>query len=287
MGENVEVVPFTSEEDWLAARRGKITATRIAKLANGGAAARVAVAKDMDGDSPPFTNQFMEWGKEREPYLIGYLNFVYDIEPSRDLYVCGDYAATPDGITYGMDGELTLAEVKTTVKPLGATPEELRQVNPQYYDQVCWAAGVCGATSTVFAWELHENFVPVRTEHFVIPFDSDRFAELKEIADEFMAWKQDGGRSTEWDEFMAEYAIARRELDTAKERVAALEEELRERAGGKDLKLVTAFGNISLSTPKPTTRFDYTAYRKDHPDLVAPYMKTSGGGKQTLRITLK
>jgi hypothetical protein len=64
--------------------------------------------------------------------------------------------ATPDGVAV-LDGQVVLAEIKTTNKPWRSIPRS-------YLRQVWWQQYVVGAERTLLVWEQHADFVPVGAE---------------------------------------------------------------------------------------------------------------------------
>ena len=277
----VEIIPRTSEDQWLEARRSRVTATDIGRLANGGPASWAAVKAEKHGARGFTGNRYTEWGHEREPVIVAHLTFLYGVEPNDALFVSGDRAATPDGVS-----EDALAEVKTTVRPW-ADLDHLRASQPKYYDQVQWAQLVVEREKTWFAFEPHENFIPGDVEHFLIPRDEERIKELIEVEAEFREYLETDEQAGEWDEFMARYVEAEAAAREAQAVVEAMKEELREKLGDRELSAKTAFGSISYSMPKPRSTFDQAAFRKAHADLAEQFTRLVPAKAPTLRITVK
>ncbi len=276
-----EVIARESEEQWLEARRSRVTATDIGRLANGGPSVFAAVKAEKNGYRGFRGNRYTDWGHEREPVILGHLGFLHGIEPNDALYVNGARGATPDGISDG-----ATAEVKTTVKPWAGL-DALRSDKPQYYDQSQWAQLVCERTRTWFGYEPHENFIPGNVECFEIPRDDERIAELVEVEARFLEYLHSEEQTGEWDEFMARYYEADAILKEAQAAVDALKDEFREAAGERELSAKTPFGSISYSTPKPRASFDQTAFKKAHADLAEQFTKLVPAKAPTLRITPK
>lgn len=276
---STKIIETTDTEQWLEARRNYITASDMGKLANGGPSAWAAVKAAKYGEQGFTGNVYTEWGHEREPVMMGYLAFLFDIEANSNLYVSGKRAATPDGISDTM-----LAEVKTTVKPW-ADLDDLRATRPQYYDQVQWAQLVCERDKTIFGFEPHQNFVPAPFEHFEIGRDEKRIQELIEIEEKFWEYLEEETVSNEFDEFMARYSTALAVLKEAEASVEELKAEIHERLGDKEVSLETAFGKITRSRQKPSNRFDSTGFRKAHPDLAKEFTVQTKP-KQEFRLTI-
>ena len=154
---SVEIIPRESEEQWLAERMTRITATDIGRLANGGPSVFAAVKAEKHGVRSFFGNRYTEWGHEREPLIVSHLEFEYDLVANDALYVNGGRAATPDAVANGL-----LGEVKTTVTDWwqgddASTILELRRVKPQYLDQSLWAQDVAEVDRTVFGRQLRHH----------------------------------------------------------------------------------------------------------------------------------
>ena len=151
------VTDGTDEQAWLRARSRGITATDVAKLNSVNAIPNAALEK-LRGST--FSgNVFTDHGKAREPVIAAWVQEEFGIAPSSALFHSEAeprHLATPDGIGV-VDGALVLAEIKTSGKPFEGVPAG-------YLRQVYWQQYVLGAERTLFAWEQHENFVPIADE---------------------------------------------------------------------------------------------------------------------------
>lgn len=272
----------TDRATWLHARLSGATATDIASLHHGGASARASLLAEKRGKINTFTgNAYTDHGHAREAYVLGWVETMFDIHPSTKLVAAADnprHMATPDGI-----GDDAGAEGKTTSKPWPARDD----VPPRYITQCQWGMRVTGFDRWLFAWEEHKNFIPTHMEPkwFWIDRDDALIAELTDIADEFLSELDSPYQPTKYDELIATYnqrravvQIAQADLD---ETDAALRELL---AGVVSEKVVTPFGNLTWSTPKPRETFDSTRFRVEHPDMFALYVKESQA-KPSLRVT--
>lgn len=282
-----EVIPRTSEEQWLAERMKRVTATDIGRLANGGPSVFAAVKAEKGGARTFFGNRYTDWGNEREPLIVSHLEFTHDLIGNDSLYVNGGRAATPDAVADGL-----LGEVKTTVTDWWqgdetSTLTELRRVKPQYMDQVLWAQDVAEVERTVFAWEPHENFIPGQIRQVMVSADPKRLAELAEVEARFLEYLTADEQSGEWDEFMARYAEIEAIAAEAQAEVDGMKAELRERLGDTELAAETPFGRISYSMPKPRATFDASAFKKAHAELAEQFTKLVPAKAPTLRITTK
>jgi hypothetical protein len=149
------VADSTDRAAWLRARNQGITATDVAKLSTPKSIVNAAHDK-MHGTS--FTgNSYTDHGRAREPVIAAWVLENHGIEPSTNLFRSPSHArhlATPDGVGVAANGDLHLAEIKTTSKPWRSIPRS-------YLRQVWWQQYVLGADRTLLVWEQHVDFVPV------------------------------------------------------------------------------------------------------------------------------
>lgn len=279
------ILESVNREEWLEQRRGYVTATDIARLSRGGPATWAAIrAEKVTGLRTFHGNWYTEWGNEREPYIVDLLGFAYDVTPNDQVHVLDGtlWAATPDAISDTRTGE-----VKTSVKPLGQAPDELRKIKPDYSDQVQWAMLAADRGECAFGWELNDGFTPAPGATFLIPRDDDHIERLVETAEEFLAYLTEGETPGAYDDLIAEYA----EVTAEKAEVVAREKDvldrIRERAGDDDLAVKSPLGSISLAFPKARATFDSTAFKAADPDTYAQYVKATPPAQRTLRVTPK
>lgn len=279
------ILERTSDAEWFEQRRQHVTATDVARLAHGGPATWAAVkAEKRTGQRAFVGNRFTEWGKEREPVIAEYVQFAHDVAPNDRVFVLDgtQWSATPDGATGKRGGEY-----KTTNRPWEIwKPADLRDVKPVYYDQVQWAQLVGEFEDTAFAWEVHENFVPVEMKSIIIPRDEERINELVEVALRFVDFLAEDEQPSEFGDLIAAYAERKAEVLAAQEALAQVEKQIRDRAGDRDVSEVTPYGKLSYTWPKPRETFDAARFKKEHKELAAEYVKTTAPKAQTLRITL-
>lgn len=282
------LLEFDSEQEWLEARKRYFTATMMADLATGGSGARERVYRDRHGLSKPFAgNEFTRWGHEREMVLVNYAREHVDsrLVHSADLYVSPeieDAACTPDAVGTYEDGTVAvLAEAKTTKSMWW----KLEDVPDRYLWQVQWQLLVTGAEACVLVFEYHEDFEPQGVDYFLIRPDKDMQDRLVAL----LARQKD---------FEAEHVEARlpdffadrvRELSKLKEQARALEDELkaeiREFTGGEDFSYSDDDVQVTLSTPKPSARFQTAEFKKAEPELYKRFVKAGKAPAQ--RVTLK
>ncbi len=101
-------------------------------------------------------NGYTQHGNEREPFMLR----AYNIRQNHIMFRSEHnprHLATPDGIILGGNGEIVLAQCKTTSK-------QFRTIPLAYKRQCWWEQYVMGAERTLFIWEVHENYRPLGLE---------------------------------------------------------------------------------------------------------------------------
>jgi hypothetical protein len=176
------VANSTDRVAWLRARSQGITATDVAKLAS--LKSVRGAAYDKFNGTGFGGNPYTDHGRAREPKIAAWVHSTHGIEPSTDLFHArGErrHLATPDGVAVADNGELLLAEIKTTSKPWRSIPRS-------YLRQVWWQQYVLGAERTLLVWEEHRDFVPVDAEPQCrwIDRDEDQIAILVGYANKLM-----------------------------------------------------------------------------------------------------
>lgn len=282
------LLEFDSEQEWLEARKRYFTATMMADLATGGSGARERVYRDRRGLSKPFAgNSYTQWGHEREPVLVNYAREHVDsrLEHNTGLYVSTQIegaACTPDAVGCREDGTVAvLAEAKTT-KNMWWKRED---VPDRYLWQIQWQLLVTGAEACVLVFEYHEDFVPQGVDYFLIRPDKDTQERLLAL----LARQKD---------FEAEHVEARLpdffadrvcELSKLKAQARELEDrlkaEIKEFTGGEDFSYSDDRVQVTLSTPKRSSRFDTAGFKRVEPELYERFMKP--GKDPSQRVTLK
>jgi hypothetical protein len=104
-------------------------------------------------------NAYTDYGREREPHIARWVQQQHGIAGNTALFRSRQeprHMATPDGVAL-VNGEVVLAEIKTTNKPWRSIPRS-------YLRQVWWQQYVVGAERTLLVWEQHADFVPVGVE---------------------------------------------------------------------------------------------------------------------------
>ncbi|MGP4033841.1 YqaJ viral recombinase family protein [Pseudarthrobacter sp. 1C304] len=170
--------PVGSEDRdaWLHARRHGVTATdlkKIVKLNGDPSKQRPALMQQkLTGEEGPRFAAFQH-GIEREPVIAAWVAEEFGVLPNSFICVGSNarHLATPDGI-----GPDAVAEIKTSVKPLGATLS-------LYRDQLQWQLHVTRSERALFVVENRYSF---EREHRWIYRDEARIGVLRNHADRFI-----------------------------------------------------------------------------------------------------
>ncbi len=282
------------EEAWLRARRVGVTATEVSKLATPGESYALTLIKEKQtGERTFFGNQYTDWGLAREEVLVKNILEPEGFVGSDVLYHAPGnprHLATPDGI-YARDGFLMLAEIKTSKYDLDPEGEHFKKTS--YYDQMQWQLYVAGddVTEMLFVWEQHNDQWPTPSPFEAnkawIDRDQKRIEELIVIADKFLDQLDNGYEDdpADYAELVREHVVLKSRIAEWATRLAEVEDEIRLRIGERpQFAIDTPYGRVSLSTPKPSQRFDSTLFKELQPDLYQTFVKTSQS-KPSLRIT--
>lgn len=282
------------EEAWLRARRVGVTATEVSKLASPGESYALSLIKEKQtGERTFFGNQYTDWGLAREEVLVETVLKPEGFFGSDVLYHAEAnprHLATPDGV-YARDGFLMLAEIKTSKYDLDPEGEHFKKTN--YYDQMQWQLYVAGddVTEMLFVWEQHNDQWPtpevVSVNKAWIDRDQKRIDELIVVADDFLH-QLDNGYADDPDDYaelVREHGLLKARIAEYGIRMAEVEDEIRLRIGERaQFAIDTPYGRISYTTPKPSQRFDSSAFKEFQPDMYQLFLKTSQS-KPSLRIT--
>ena len=185
-------------QEWFEARRGKVTASRvadvIAKTKSGWGASRgnyeaQLIAEILTGEvADSFTNAAMEWGTATEPQARKAYEFLKDVEVEEigfvDHPIINGTGASPDGLV-GANGmlEIKCPNTKTHIDTL------LTQKVPKKYDtQMQWQMCCAGKDRL---WTDFVSFDPRLPQHLNMFFkrverDDERIAELEGIVSDFI-----------------------------------------------------------------------------------------------------
>jgi len=190
------------EQAWLDARRAGVTATEVAKLAQGQPAARSTIlVEKVSGIRSFFGNKYTDFGLEREPHISEWLRIEHGFTPSDVLFhAVGNerHLATPDGVRVDGDGVVTISEIKTGKHDLDPVGKQFAKTT--YMDQMQWQMYVMGpdCRECLFVWEQHDdNWVvgadgrerptPIDVRSMLVARDDARIERLVAVADEFLA----------------------------------------------------------------------------------------------------
>lgn len=282
------------EEAWLRARRQGVTATEVAKLASGTALyAKQLIREKQTGERTFFGNQYTDWGLAREEVIVENFLKKQGFVGSDVLYRSEHnerHLATPDGL-YLRDGFVMIAEIKTSKYDLDPEGEHFKKTS--YYDQIQWQLYVVGeeATECLFVWEQHNDEWPTPSPYEIcsawIDRDQARIDELVAVANEFLDELDNGfdDDPADYAELIREYGVIKARISEWALRMADIEDEIRLRIGERSsFAIETQYGKVSLSTPKPSARFDSVKFKEHEPEIYKLYT-TLSQSKPSLRIT--
>ena len=261
------------EQGWYDARTRVVTASEVATLVRGGAGAWAALRAEKNGVRRNFQNRAMTHGVEREPVIAEFGRVTFGLVPSAALLVNPDmplYGATPDAIT--IDG-LMVGEYKTTIHDWA----DWSEVPPRYRDQMLWQMFITGARKAKLLFEPHEDYIPFYPfpKVFDLDYDEARVAELRAVADQFLAG--DGEATPEavkLDELVSARIAAKERADLATNEVARLDELIRDQVDNQPTRFEGALGNLTLSADSTSERFDSKAFEKADPETYKQFVKT-------------
>lgn len=262
---------------WIEAKRGLVTATDVATLASTSTAGWMQLKARKAGQSSSPSNQYMQWGIERETVIAQIMAEKYPWLAANTHLVRMDedprFGATPD-----MIGEAGLCQIKTSLWK----GEKWSEPPQRYVDQCLWEMYVTGLEENILAVEYYEAtddgfrvVDPFSPPHeLLIERDEDRISYLIGLAEKFLAM----GDPSPMDALIADWSDAKIAADVAKDRLAEVEEKIRHEIGDQpSFKHVSEAGSVTLSTPKPTERFDSARFKKEHEDTYREYVTTSQG----------
>ena len=168
------IVDGEDREVWAAARVGGIggsNAAMFSKVESWPLYLKAILGESFVG------NAYTRHGNDREERMLRAFRF----PTNRALFRSVDnprHISTPDGILFGGMGGITIAEAKTSSKPLWKVP-------PNYQRQCQWNMYVIGAERCLFMWEEHLDFRPLSMEPESVWIERDDAAieKLVTIAD--------------------------------------------------------------------------------------------------------
>lgn len=273
---------------WLQARQGGVGASDVGKIMTSGTAGWAALhKKKRDGDT--FTgNAYTRHGNAREPYIAAFVRDEYGLIPSSTLLAREDnptHMATPDAVSEDMR---TLGEYKTTSRRwtnLEPSLESFASYDQEaYWWQMQWQMYVTGATRVVFAWEEHQDFVPLDFEPrvIVVERDDEHIAQALEKVAEWEAMRDQADEElpdalVPLDDLTRELLQLREERDRWEVLVKAKETEIRQllEEHGKEVNKDFTVARVSWSFPKPRRTFNSSAFKEADPATYEKYMTES------------
>lgn len=182
---------------WIAARLGKVTASRvadvIAKTRNGWGASRAnymaeLVAERLTGTrAEQYTNAAMQWGTEKEPEARTTYSFCADTDVVQVGFV--DHpkipmtGTSPDGLV-GIDGlvEFKCPNTATHIDTLLGDPIDAKYISQMQWQMACTERQWCD-------WVSYDPRLPTSMRLFVrrVERDNTMIAELEKLIVEFLA----------------------------------------------------------------------------------------------------
>lgn len=285
-----------SHEQWLQVRAEHVTATEVASAFVRRSAANWSEIRDRKQGTRKFAgNAFTRWGHEREAEIFDYARaFIYpDLvlnEDPQTIWVAGRFSATPDSFTPDLKRG---CEFKTTSRPL----EDKPRLKEQYLAQVQFTMWLSGATEWALVVEQHDEFHPVELSHEMVKPDAHLQHQLAETANDLYRFCFHGIRP----EWMGGVGDSLEEVDVLAdvvERLGEVEEQqkaLAAQAKGLKAQIMDMCGEsaseelggwkLTVSTRKPSKRFNAAAFKKEHPGLHAEYMTSKVAGSTTVRVS--
>lgn len=183
--------------DWFEARRGKVTASRvadvIAKTKSGYSASRANYAAQLIAErltgtvAESFTNAAMQWGTDNEPDARLAYEFRHDVEVEQVAFIDHPTIAMSGASPDGLVGSVGLVEIKC---PNTATHLETLQsetIPLKYETQMLWQMACTGAEWCDFA--SFDPRLPENLRLWVKRFERDasRIAEIEAEVTAFLS----------------------------------------------------------------------------------------------------
>lgn len=292
----VEKLVFNSKSEWIDARKHYVSATEVAKLAQGGEKVWVELREQKAGTrpTPDLSHIPAMWhGTTREPVIAQWVAdkaSEHKLAHSDALFVRdGKYAATPDMIS---SDRKAVGEIKTIAETRLASLK--RWPMPIYYDQIQWQLFVTGAEVCVFAWEPYvregDKLIPWAPDRGMktIMRDEKRIGELKDIADVFLAGENGVDIGDDVHLLFSELRDIlkqEQELKPLLARKAEIEDELRVLAAGESKAWDAGDLRVSVSAPTVSQRFDRKRFFEQNPDIDESNYLSESKSKARVRVT--
>lgn len=290
-----EVGPSSDyREAWMEFRRGKITATDVAKLAGSGLKGWAALRAEKEtGQSKFFGNLYTKHGSSRESTISDHLDVMLGMSHNTNVLVSVEddrMVSTPDLIDVENNRVGDIKTAKWDGEKWAVVPQD-------YFDQLQWQMFTTGAESAVLAVEYHDDFVPVFMDPhlFYVDRDEQRIHYLVRLAERFLAFDE----VTPMQMLVEERAAVLAELEAWNEKLADVEGKIKKLIGDAPYyKHVSRAGAVTWSTPAPSRSFDKAAAlekiaaergieanKKNLKTLEGEFIKTGATPKPRMRIT--
>lgn len=264
----MKIISTNSRDEWLEERKKYLTATDIAALMTGGPAAWRRIKESKAGIAKAIgMTAAMSYGHQREPEIASYVSTFEDdrLVPNDKLCVSDidpRLAATPDMLGI-VDGEcVVIGEIKTTKNGWDEIPRN-------YWVQVQTQLFVTGAEHCVFAWEVHDDFVPGAIETMIVHPNRSYFEEIEDVVDRFF---NDSQTLDPWELLIDEYKAAKTVLDEAQGVFDDVTERMREFGGDRDVAFKSPLGSVTWKH-RASNRLDEKKLLEEHPELREKFMK--------------
>ena len=179
-------------EAWLAARRGGVTATEVAKAAT--PAGFREVMAERANPTVTVANDYMQFGSDNEDWIARVLKRDFGLMPNRWLIAADGeprHMATPDCLAPNFTEHPWIGEIKTGGKaPLDKNGLVVPPI--AHRRQMQWQMHCAGAQSCVYAFMLRADvegrMVPAWMEPLtvLVPRDEEMIADLVKVADQLL-----------------------------------------------------------------------------------------------------
>ena len=177
------IVQSENREAWLAARRGAVTATEVAKAAT--PAGFQEALEERRNPTEVTDNAYMKFGRDHENWLALHLKDAFWLMPNTWLIAAKDdprHMATPDLLALD---HTSIGEIKTGGKHITKPP--LAHVRQMQWQMYCTGAEVC-VYGFMLRGENAAGFYPAWTEPWtqMVERDDEMITELIGVANRLL-----------------------------------------------------------------------------------------------------